>query len=63
MSLKVGDMGDETEEVALNEFFLRDPELFSAIVDDCILVQVAIDNEGTGGGSEEIGEEVNYRYL
>ena len=63
VSLKVGDMGDDTKEVALDKFFLRDPELFSAIVDNCILVQVAIDDKGTGRGGKEIGEEVSYRYL
>jgi len=63
VSLKVRDTGDEMEEITLDKFFLRDPELFSAIVNDYILVRVAIDNEGTGGGSEEIGEEVSYRYL
>jgi len=63
VSLKVRDMGDEAEEVMLNELFLWDPELFSTIVDDCVLVWVAINNEGASGGVEEVGEEVGYRYL
>ena len=63
VSLKVRDMGDETEEIAFDEFFLRDLELFSTIIDNYILVQVAINDEGIGRGSEEIGEEVSYRYL
>jgi len=63
VSLKVGDMGDEAEEIAFDKFFLGNPKLFSAIIDDYILVWVAINNEGTGGGSEEIGEEVSYRLL
>jgi len=63
VSLKVGDMGDEMEEVTLDEFFLRDPELFSVIVDDCVLMEVSIDGEGTGRGMEKVGKEVSYRYL
>jgi len=61
VSLKVGDMGDEAEEVTFNKFFLRDPELFSMIVDDCVLMGVSINGEGAGGGMEEVGEEVFYR--
>jgi len=61
VSLEVGDTGDETEKVVLDEFFLRDPELVSAIVDDCILVRVTINNVGTGRGVEKVGEEIGYR--
>ena len=42
---------------------MRDPELFSAIVDDCVLVRVSVNDEGTGRGVEEVGEEVFYRHL
>jgi len=63
VSLKVGDAGDETEEVTFDEFVLWDPELFSAIVNDCVLIGVSVNSEGTGGGVEEVGEEVFYRYL
>ena len=61
VSLKVGDTGDEAEEVTFNKFFLRDPELFSTIVDDCVLMGVLINGEGIGRGVEEVGEEVFYR--
>jgi len=50
VSLKVGDMGDEAEEVMFDEFLLWDPELLSAIVDDCVLMGVSVNGEGTGGG-------------
>jgi len=63
ISFKVGDAGDETEEVTFDKFLLWDPELFSAIVDDCVLMGVSVDGEGTGRGVEEVGEEVFYRYL
>jgi len=63
VSLEVRDTGNETEKVTLDEFFLRDPELFSTIVDDCVLMGVSVNGEGTGRGVEEVGEEVFYRYL
>jgi len=63
VSLKVRDAGNEVEEVMFDKLFLWDPELFSAIVDDCVLMGVLVNGEGTGGGVEEIGEEVFYRYL
>jgi len=61
VSFKVGDTGNETEEVTFNELFLWDPVLFSAVVDDCVLMGVSVNGEGTGGGVKEIGEEVFYR--
>jgi len=63
VSLKVRDMGDETEEIAFDEFFLGNPKLFSAVVNNGILVGVSVDDKGASRGVEEIGEEVSYRYL
>ena len=63
VSLKVGDTGDKAEEVTFNEFFLWDPELFSMIIDDCVLMGMSVNGEGTGGGMEEVGEEIFYRYF
>jgi len=63
VSLKVRDARNEAEEVTFNEFLLWDPELFSAVVDDCILVRVMVDNVSASGGMEEVGEEVFYRYF
>jgi len=63
VSLKVRDMGDEAEEIMFDKFFLGNPKPFSTIIDDCILVRVAINDKGTGGGGKEIGEEVSYRYF
>jgi len=48
-----------TKEVMLDKFFLRDPKLFSVVVDDCILVGVSVGNKGTGRGSEEVRETVS----
>ena len=63
VSLKVRDARNEAEEVTFNEFLLWDPELFSAVVDNCVLVRVTVDNVSASGGMEEVGEEVFYRYF
>jgi len=61
VSLEVGDMGDEAEKVTFDKLLLGNPELFSAIVDNCILMGVSVSDKGTGWGVEEVGEEVFYR--
>ena len=58
MGVKVGDMGDVAEEVAVDEFLLWYPKLLTAVINDCVLVRVAVDGEGAGGGGEEVGEDV-----
>jgi len=63
VSLEVRDTGNEAEKVTFDELFLEDPELFSAVIDDCVLMGVSVNGEGTGGGVEEVGEEISYRYL
>jgi len=63
MSLKIRDTGNKTKKIALDKFLLRNPKLFSIVVDNCVLVQVAVDNVSTSGGMEEVGEEVLYRYF
>jgi len=47
----------------LNKLFRGDPEFFSAVIDNLVLVGVLVDGVGTSGGGKEIGEEINYRYL
>ena len=63
ISLKIGDMGEEMEEVTFDKFLLRNPKLFSVVVDDCVLVRVVVDNVSTSRGVEEVGKEVFYRYF
>ena len=62
VSLKIGDTGKKAEEVMFDKFLLRNPKFFSVVVNDCILVRVTVDDVSTGGGMEEVGEEVFYRY-
>jgi len=63
VSFKVGDARKEAEEVTFDELFLWDPKLFSMIVDDCVLMGVSVNSEGTSGSMEEVGKEVFYRYF
>jgi len=63
VSLKVRDTGNKAEKITFDEFFLGDPELFSVIVDDCVLMRVSVNGEGAGGGVEKVREKVGYRYL
>jgi len=60
VSLKIGDARKELKEVTLDELFLWDPKLFSMIINDCVLMRVSVNGEGTGGGVEEVGEEIFY---
>ena len=49
---------DEAEEVLVYEFFLGVPKFLVVLVDDCVLVRVAVSSGGTGGGGEKLGKEV-----
>jgi len=63
ISLKIRDSGEKAKEVSFYVLFLWDPVFFSTVVDNRILVWMTVDGEGTGGGLEEIGKKVGYRYL
>ena len=63
IGFEVGDTGNKAEEVTFDKLFLGDPELFSAVVDDCVLMGMSVNSEGTGRGVKEVGKEVFYRYL
>ena len=54
--VKVGIAGDVIEEVFGKVFFLRDPELFSTFVDNCVLVRVVVSGGGAGRGDEEVSK-------
>ena len=58
MGVEVGDAGDVAEEVTVNELLLWNPEFFTTVVDNGVLVGVTIDDEGTSGSGEEVGEDV-----
>jgi len=61
ISLKIGDMGEKAKEVSFYVLFLRNPILFSAVVDNSVLVWMTINSKSTNGGVEEMGEKVSYR--
>ena len=58
MGIKVGDARDVAEEVSLDEFLLQNPKFLAAVINDGVLVRVAVSNKGAGRGGEEVGEEV-----
>ena len=60
---KVGDARDVTKEVMLDKFFLWNPKFLATVVDDGVLVRVAVNDKGTSGGGEEVGKKVLYQGL
>ena len=48
---------DEAEEVLVYEFFLGVPKLLVILVNDGVLVWVAVVGSGASGGSKELGKE------
>jgi len=48
---------DEAEEVLVYEFFLGVPKLLVVLVNDCVLVWVAVVGSGIGRGGKELREE------
>jgi len=60
VSLEIGDAGKKAKKVSFDKLLLGNPKLFSAVVDDCVLMGVSVNGEGTGGGVKEIGKEVFY---
>jgi len=49
---------DEAEEILVYKFFLRVPKLLVILVNDCVLVWVAVIGVGTGGGGKELRKEI-----
>jgi len=61
--VKVVDARKEAKEVTCYEFFLWYPEFLTAVVDNSVLMGMAVNGEGAGRSVEEIGKEVGYQYL
>ena len=57
--IKISDAREETEEVPFYKFFRWYPKLFTAVVNNLVLVRVAINGVGADGGSEEVRKEVD----
>ena len=43
----------------LNKFFGRNPELFTVVINDLVLVRVTIDSVSADGSGEEVREKVD----
>jgi len=57
--VKIGDTREKMEEITLNKFFLWDPELLTMVVNDLVLMRVAVDGISTSGSGKEVGEEID----
>jgi len=54
--VKVGDTREEMKEITDCKFFRRYPEFLTAVVDNLVLVRVAVDGISTGRSGKEIRE-------
>jgi len=57
--VKVVDARKETKEVTCYKLLLWDPEFLTMIIDDSVLMGMAVDGVGTSRGGKEVREEVN----
>ena len=57
--VKVVDARKETKEVTCYKLLLWDPEFLTMIVDDGVLMGMAVNGVGTSRGSKEVREEVD----
>ena len=58
MGVEVGNAGDVAEEISFDKLLLWNPKFLTSVVDDSVLVRVAVGDKGAGGGGEEVGEDV-----
>jgi len=56
---KIGNTGEKTEEIPFYVLFLWDPIFFSTVVDDRVLVWVAVSGKSTSWGFEKVRVEVS----
>ena len=55
--LDVVGVGDKAQKVPVDEFFLGEPKLLVVLIDDGVLMWVAVLSKDTGGLREEVWEE------
>jgi len=63
VGFKVRDTREKIEEVSFYVLFLWDPMLFSAVINNGVLVWVMVDSESTSGGIKEMRKKVSYQGL
>ena len=57
--VKIVDARKEAKEITCYEFFLWDPEFLTTVVDNSVLMGMAVDGVGASRSSKEVGEEVD----
>ena len=57
--VKIIDAREETKEVMCYKFLLWDPEFLTVVVDNSVLMGMAVDSVGASRGSKEVREEVD----
>jgi len=57
--MEIIDMRKEAKEVMCYEFFLQDPEFLTTVVDNGVLMGVAVDSVGASGGGEKVRKKVD----
>jgi len=57
--VKIVDVRKEMKEVMCYEFLLWDPEFLAAVVDNGVLMGMAVDGVGASRGSKEVREKVD----
>jgi len=58
VGFKIGDMGEKTEKVPFYVLFLWDPILLSSVIDNSVLVWMAVNGKGTSRSLEKVRIEV-----
>jgi len=61
VGFEIGNAWEKAKEVSFYVLFLWNPILFSAVIDNSVLVWVTINGKSTGRGVEEMGEKVSYQ--
>ena len=56
--IEIDDTRKRAEEVLFDELLLRYPKFLAAVIDDGVLMGMAVNSKGASGGGEEVGKEV-----
>jgi len=57
--MEIADARKEVKEVTCYKFFLRDPEFLTTVIDNGVLMGVAVDGVGASGGGKKVRKKVD----